>query len=40
VVREALNVVGDAKREALLAIEEGRDVQGRRGRKMVKRGKT
>ncbi|KAK1060795.1 putative RNA helicase [Friedmanniomyces endolithicus] len=40
VVRGALNVVGDAKREALLAIEEGRDVQGRRGRKMVKRGKT
>ncbi|KAK0247941.1 putative RNA helicase [Friedmanniomyces endolithicus] len=40
VVRESLNVVGDAKREALLAIEEGRDVQGRRGRKMVKRGKT
>ncbi|TKA59908.1 ATP-dependent RNA helicase DBP8 [Friedmanniomyces simplex] len=40
VVREALNVVGDAKREALLAIEEGRDVQGRRGRKMVKRSKT
>ncbi|KAK0952536.1 putative RNA helicase [Friedmanniomyces endolithicus] len=40
VVREALNVVGDAKREALLAIEEGRNVQGRRGRKMVKRSKT
>ncbi|KAK3628039.1 putative RNA helicase [Elasticomyces elasticus] len=37
VVRDALNVVGDKKREALLAIEEGRDVEGRRGRKMVSR---
>ncbi|KAK5685462.1 putative RNA helicase [Elasticomyces elasticus] len=39
VVRDALNVVGDKKREALLAIEEGRDVEGRRGRKMVSRRK-
>ncbi|KAK3629046.1 putative RNA helicase [Elasticomyces elasticus] len=39
VVRDALNVVGDRKREALLAIEEGRDVEGRRGRKMVSRKK-
>ncbi|KAH0361583.1 DEAD-domain-containing protein, partial [Aureobasidium melanogenum] len=30
VVRDALNVVGDKKREALLAIEEGRDVKGKR----------
>ncbi|GAB7353078.1 hypothetical protein MBLNU459_g3624t2 [Dothideomycetes sp. NU459] len=39
VVREALNVVGDKKREALLAIEEGRDVSGkrRRGLERVKR---
>lgn len=32
VVRDALNVVGDKKREALLAIEEGRDVGGKRRR--------
>jgi ATP-dependent RNA helicase DDX49/DBP8 len=30
VVRDALNVVGDKKREALLSIEEGRDVKGKR----------
>lgn len=36
VVREALNVVGDKKREALLAIEEGRDVSGKRRRGMEK----
>jgi ATP-dependent RNA helicase DDX49/DBP8 len=30
VIRDALNVVGDKKREALLAIEEGRDVKGKR----------
>ncbi|EMD00697.1 hypothetical protein BAUCODRAFT_29056 [Baudoinia panamericana UAMH 10762] len=34
VIREALNVVGDKKREAMLAIEEGRDVTGKRVRKM------
>lgn len=36
VVRDALNVVGDKKREALLAIEEGRDVKGKRRRGMEK----
>ena len=36
VIREALNVVGDKKREALLAIEEGRDVKGKRRRGMEK----
>ena len=30
VIREALNVVGEKKREALLNIEEGRDVKGKR----------
>lgn len=34
VVRDALGVVGTKKREALLAIEEGRDVKGKRVRKM------
>ncbi|WPG98428.1 Hypothetical protein R9X50_00121800 [Acrodontium crateriforme] len=34
VVRDALNVVGDKKREAMLAIEEGKDVTGKRVRKM------
>ncbi|KAK5130636.1 putative RNA helicase [Meristemomyces frigidus] len=34
VVRDALNVVGDKKREAMLAIEEGRDVKGKRMRGM------
>ncbi|THY97853.1 ATP-dependent RNA helicase-like protein dbp8 [Aureobasidium pullulans] len=34
VVRDALNVVGDKKREALLAIEEGRDVKGKRRKGM------
>ena len=34
VVREALNVVGEKKREAVLNLEEGRDVQGRRLRGM------
>ncbi|KAL1591247.1 hypothetical protein WHR41_00060 [Cladosporium halotolerans] len=32
VVREALNIVGEKKREALLGIEEGRDVTGKRRR--------
>ncbi|EME48333.1 hypothetical protein DOTSEDRAFT_76016 [Dothistroma septosporum NZE10] len=32
VIKEALNVVGDKKREAMLAIEEGRDVKGNRRR--------
>jgi ATP-dependent RNA helicase DDX49/DBP8 len=36
VVREALNVVGEKKREAMLAIEEGRDVKGKRVRRMEK----
>lgn len=38
VLRDALNVVGDKKREAMLAIEEGRDVKGnrRRGYKKMK----
>lgn len=34
VVRDALGVVGEKKREALLDIEEGRDVRGKRTRKM------
>ena len=34
VVREALNLVGEKKREALLNIEEGRDVKGKRVRGM------
>lgn len=34
VVRDALNLVGEKKREALLAIEEGRDVKGKRKRGM------
>ncbi|KAK5122269.1 putative RNA helicase [Meristemomyces frigidus] len=34
VVRDALNVVGEKKREAMLAIEEGRDVKGKRVRGM------
>jgi len=40
VVRDALNVVGDKKREAMLAIEEGRDVKGKRrkGNKGVGKG--
>lgn len=36
VIREALNVVGDKKREAMLAIEEGRDVSGKRKKGMLK----
>ena len=36
VVREALNVVGEKKREALLNIEEGRDVRGKRIRRLMK----
>lgn len=36
VVREALNLVGEKKREALLAIEEGRTVTGKRRRQMNK----
>lgn len=35
VIKEALNVVGDKKREAMLAIEEGRDVKGNRRRGML-----
>ncbi|KAK3674786.1 putative RNA helicase [Recurvomyces mirabilis] len=35
VVRDALNIVGVKKREALLAIEEGRDVKGNRVRGMA-----
>jgi ATP-dependent RNA helicase DDX49/DBP8 len=34
VVREALNIVGEKKREAMLGIEEGRDVTGKRRRGM------
>ncbi|KAI9699621.1 MAG: putative RNA helicase [Bogoriella megaspora] len=37
VVREGLKVVGEKKREALLAIEEGRDVKGRRRKGGLKR---
>ena len=36
VIKAALNVVGDKKREAMLAIEEGRDVTGKRVRRMEK----
>ncbi|QIW96040.1 hypothetical protein AMS68_001558 [Peltaster fructicola] len=36
VVREALNLVGEKKREAMLAIQEGRDVTGKRQRRMLK----
>ncbi|KAK4508772.1 hypothetical protein PRZ48_002511 [Zasmidium cellare] len=39
VVRDALNVVGDKKREAMLAIEEGRDVKGKRRTGMKKSAK-
>ena len=40
VIREALNIVGEKKREALLNIEEGRDVKGKRqrGMKSLKQG--
>jgi ATP-dependent RNA helicase DDX49/DBP8 len=34
VVRDALNVVGEKKREAMLNIEEGRDVKGKRVKKL------
>lgn len=34
VIRDALNIVGDRKREAMMAIEEGRDVKGNRVRRM------
>ena len=37
VVRDALNIVGEKKREALLNIEEGRDVKGNRVRGLKKR---
>lgn len=37
VVREALNIVGEKKREAMLGIEEGRDVTGKRRRGMEKK---
>lgn len=37
VVRDALNVVGDKKREAMLSIEEGRDVKGNRKRNLKKK---
>ncbi|KAF7196544.1 ATP-dependent RNA helicase DBP8 [Pseudocercospora fuligena] len=40
VVREALNIVGDKKREAMLAIEEGRDVKGKRRTGLLKKRKT
>lgn len=36
VVREALNLVGEKKREAMLNVEEGRDVRGKRVRGMKK----
>jgi ATP-dependent RNA helicase DDX49/DBP8 len=36
VIKESLNVVGDKKREAMLNIEEGRDVTGKRVRRMKK----
>jgi ATP-dependent RNA helicase DDX49/DBP8 len=36
VVREALKIVGEKKREALLEIEEGREVGGKRKRGMQK----
>jgi len=36
VVRDALKVVGEKKREALLEIEEGREVGGKRKRGMKK----
>ncbi|EME88242.1 uncharacterized protein MYCFIDRAFT_159470 [Pseudocercospora fijiensis CIRAD86] len=39
VVREALNIVGDKKREAMLAIEEGRDVKGKRRTGLLKKRK-
>jgi ATP-dependent RNA helicase DDX49/DBP8 len=38
VIKESLNVVGDKKREAMLNIEEGRDVTGKRVRRMKKAG--
>jgi ATP-dependent RNA helicase DDX49/DBP8 len=34
VVREALNIVGEKKREALLNIEEGRDIKGKRVKRL------
>ncbi len=37
VIREGLKIVGEKKREALLGIEEGRDVKGKRVRAGVKR---
>ncbi|OCK76635.1 ATP-dependent RNA helicase-like protein dbp8 [Lepidopterella palustris CBS 459.81] len=37
VVREGLKIVGEKKREALLGIEEGRDVKGNRRKGLVKR---
>ncbi|KAJ9637196.1 putative RNA helicase [Coniosporium tulheliwenetii] len=39
VIRDGLKVVGEKKREALLQIEEGRDVVGNRKKGMVKRAK-
>lgn len=39
VVREALNLVGEAKREVVLDLEEGRDVKGRRSKKMKRQRK-
>ncbi|KAF1985322.1 dead box ATP-dependent rna helicase [Aulographum hederae CBS 113979] len=40
VVRDALKVVGEKKREAMLSIEEGRDVVGKRKKGVVKVGKS
>jgi ATP-dependent RNA helicase DDX49/DBP8 len=37
VVRDALSIVGEKKREALLNLEEGRDVKGNRVRKKLKK---
>ncbi|KAI9692311.1 MAG: putative RNA helicase [Bathelium mastoideum] len=40
VIRDALKLVSEKKREAMLAIEEGRDVKGKRKRGMLKKAKT
>jgi ATP-dependent RNA helicase DDX49/DBP8 len=40
VIRDALKAVGEKKREAMLQIEEGRDVAGNRQKGMQKRAKT
>ena len=36
VIRDGLKIVGEKKREAALEIEEGREVGGKRKRKMVR----